>query len=335
MPAMDDALSPDRPVIPLIDLGSDGPLRLLEREIARAHALLEIAHARHGRHVLRLGDRLSLAWLERTDNPYRHEIHAVARAIGAPGAAMLNLSFEWSCTSGAAGDPTHPGNRMLRILDWPLPGLGRYVVVARRAATAGVFFDVTWPGAVGVLTAMAPGRFSAAINQAPMLRHGLTTIGDWAQNRIRVWRSRDLPPAHLLRRVFETAPDYPTARRMLAETPLALPALFTLSGVRADQSCVIERLERRAFLHERPAVCANDWLTDGLHGRTRGRDNAERRAALGRALARPDRAFDWLVPPLINRRTRLAVVASAAASRLAVLGIERERIATHEFSLHS
>ena len=332
---MDDAHSFDRATIPLIDLGADGPLLLLEREMARAHALLEVAEARHGRHVLRLGDRLSLAWLERTANPYRHEIHAIARAIGAPGAAMLNLSFEWSCTSGAAGDPAHPGSRMLRVLDWPLPGLGRHVVVARRAAAGGPFFDVTWPGAVGVLTAMAPGRFSAAINQAPMLRHGLTMIGDWARNRLRVWRSRDLPPAHLLRHVFETAPDYAAARKMLAETPLALPALFTLSGVRADQACVIERLERRAFIHERPAVCANDWLTPGLHGRTRGRDNAARRAALARTLGRRDRDFAWLVPPLINRRTRLAVIANARLGRLAVLGIEHERPATHEFSLLS
>ena len=35
---------------------------------------------------------------------------------------------------------------------------------------AGEFFNITWPGFVGALTAMAPWRFAAAINQAPLWR---------------------------------------------------------------------------------------------------------------------------------------------------------------------
>jgi hypothetical protein len=325
----------DRPAIPLIDLGAGGVLALLEREMARARALLDVARRRHTRPVLRLADRLSHSWLERADNPYRHEIRAIARAVGAPGAVMLNLSFEWTCTSGAASDARFDGSRLLRVLDWPLDGLGRYVVVARHATPAGEFYNVTWPGAVGVLTAMAPGRFSAAINQAPMVRHGLTLVGDWARNRLALWRSRELPPAHLLRQVFEIAPDYATAQRLLAKTPVVLPALFVLSGVRADQSCVIERLATQAFVHEGVAACANDWLSPGLHGRARGQDNKARCRRLADALTRPDWDFAWLEPPLLNRRTRLAVAANAAASRLSVIGIERGRPATREFSLHS
>ena len=227
---MHKRLAQDRPTIPLVELGAGGPLRLLERELPRAHALLALARRRHGRPLLRLGDKVSRAWLARTDNPYRHEILAVSEILGAPGAIMLNLSFEWGCTSGAAPDPSGAGNRLLRVLDWPVDGLGRHVVVARNDAPAGVYFDVTWPGAVGVLTAMAPGRFAAAINQAPMIRHGLTFAGDWAKNRIAVWHSRALPPAHLLRQVFCNAADYSAAREMLADTPIALPALFVLSG---------------------------------------------------------------------------------------------------------
>jgi hypothetical protein len=40
-------------------------------------------------------------------------------------------------------------------------------MVARHQAEAGRFLNVTWPGYAGVTTAMAPGRFSAALNQAP------------------------------------------------------------------------------------------------------------------------------------------------------------------------
>jgi hypothetical protein len=48
--------------------------------------------------------------------------------------------------------------------------------VAHRYGPAGEFFDVTWPGAVGTLTAVAPGRFAAAINQAPLFRRSQAEI---------------------------------------------------------------------------------------------------------------------------------------------------------------
>ena len=35
---------------------------------------------------------------------------------------------------------------------------------------AGEFINVSWPGYAGTLTASAPGRFAAAINQAPLRR---------------------------------------------------------------------------------------------------------------------------------------------------------------------
>ena len=39
-----------------------------------------------------------------------------------------------------------------------------------KGKAAGEFFNVTWPGYVGVLTALAPDRFGASINQAPLRR---------------------------------------------------------------------------------------------------------------------------------------------------------------------
>ena len=44
------------------------------------------------------------------------------------------------------------------------------VEVARQRGVAGDFLSVTWPGFAGLLTAVAPGRFAASINQAPMRR---------------------------------------------------------------------------------------------------------------------------------------------------------------------
>jgi hypothetical protein len=321
------------PEIPFIDVGTGGALKLLEAERVRAEELIAITRRNFTGLALRVGDRFSRAWLERSANPYRAEILAIADSLGVAGAVMLNLSFEWTCTTGAAPSPDGHGNRMLRVLDWRLRGLGKNVVVAREEAPAGVFYNVTWPGAVAVLTAMAPGRFSAAINQAPMRRHGRTIVGDWATNRARVWRSSALPPAHLLRRVFEAAHTYHQARHMLTTVPLALPVLFILSGARPEDGCVIERTETDAVIHDGAQACANEWRSQHLSGRLRGRDNPERRLLMEASHGRPTAGFDWVRPPILNRFTRLAVEANAAQGTLRVIGYEREAPATAEFRL--
>jgi hypothetical protein len=321
------------PPVPFVDVDADGPLRLLQQERARAEALLAISRRSYTAPALRIGDAVSKRWLTRSANPYRRDILAIGSALGVPGAALLNMSFEWTCTTGAAPSPDGSGNRMLRVLDWRLPGLGAHVVVARERAPAGLFYNVTWPGAVAVLTAMAPGRFSAALNQAPMRQHGLGLLGNWAVCRAKVWRSTALPPAHLLRKVFETATDFAQAKRMLTETPLCLPALFTLSGVRAEEGCVIERTETAAFVHDGACAVANQWRSSHLTGRARGRDNPERRALMERIQTQKLSGFDWMVAPILNRFTRLAVMANAAQGTLDVLGYEQEAPATAEFRL--
>jgi hypothetical protein len=320
--------------IPLIDVGRRGPLALLDAARPRADALIEVARRRYGRFALRCGDAVSRAWLRRNVTRYCGEIEAVAARLGAAGTVMLNLSFEWGCT-GLVEPDAAGGLRMLRVLDWRLEGLGRHVVVARVSAEAGPYYDVTWPGAVGVLTAMAPGRFSAAIHQAPMRRHGLTVLGDWARNRALVWRRTALTPAHLLRHVFETAPDYAAARRMLAETPLALPVMFLLAGTTPDESCVIERTEDDAVIHDGPGVAGNCWRRPDAFGpgvwSARGYENDARIQCLAGLRGQPARGFDWLVPPVLNPDTRLAVKADPRAGTLAVVGYEAMRPVTTEF----
>ena len=321
------------PTIPLVDVGTAGPLKLLEVERGRAEALIAISRRSYTGLAMKLGDAISKRWLKRSANPYRRQILAIGSALGMPGAALLNMSFEWTCTSGAAPSPDGVGNRMLRVLDWRLAGLGANVVVAREEAPAGVFYNVTWPGANAVLTAMAPGRFSAAINQAPMRQYGLGMLGNWAVNRAKIWRSAALPPAHLLRQVFETARSYADAKRMLIETKLCLPVLFTLSGVRPEESCVIERTETEAIVHDGVCAIANAWRSPHLSGRVRGRDNPERRALMERIHGEELAGFEWMKPPILNRFTRLAVVANAAQGALDVLGFEHMTAATVPFRL--
>jgi hypothetical protein len=242
----------------------------------------------------------------------------VAEAVGMRGAYLLNLSHEWACTTGVASDPAGRGERLVRVLDWPLDGLGRHVVIARHVGPSGPWFNATWPGFAGVLTAAAPGRFAAAFNQAPLRRRTPFAAADWLLDRIGIAGSKALPPAHLQAR------DYREARERILQTPLCLPALFALSGTEAGEGCVIERLEHRAILHDQPVAVANHWLTTDLGPELpRGDLSVARREQLQALLAGETGAdFDWLLPPVRNNFTGLAVIANAATGEIAVQGWE-------------
>jgi hypothetical protein len=308
------------PRIPIHDLGNVAELVHLER--ARALDLLAEARRAYSGAGLRLGDRLSRRWLERRANPYLPDIAAIAQAMGRPGGYALNLSYEWACTCGV-----RPGF-LARTLDWRLNGLGRNAVIATFQGQAGSWTSVTWPGFAGVVTGLAKGRFAAAINQAPLPRARLTYASDWLQARVALWKSAALPPAHLLRLAFETCASYGEAKALLRDRPVALPVFFSLAGPRQGEACVIERTAGGAFLHDGPCAVANHWLTPGHTGAPRGHDSAGRLALMERGLHNMPWSFDWLRPPILNRDTRLAVLADAVSGRLAVQGWEGERPAT-------
>ena len=54
---------------------------------------------------------------------------AIAAALGFPGIWFLNGSYQWSCTALAREEDGVPW--LARTLDWPFPGLGRHVEIAR------------------------------------------------------------------------------------------------------------------------------------------------------------------------------------------------------------
>ncbi len=314
------------PAIPQHELGTAGPVALFEAERARAEALLANGRRHYPGPMIALGERLSWRWLETSDNPYLAEIRAIDAAVAGRGVGFLNVSYEWGCTT--ALDAAAGRARFLRVLDWPFDGLGAHLVAAAQDSPAGRWINLTWPGFVGVVQAFAPGRFAACFNQAPLLRKtGLFAL-DWLGERVAVWRRRALPPAHLLRQAFETCPDYASARRLLSETPIAVPAIFVLCGREAGEGCVIERLPEQAFTREAPTVATNHWQSAPGAGFARG-SGSEQRAAL-MAERRQDTAegFGWLLPPILNPTTRLAMVAEPATGRLSALGIEEEAPAT-------
>ena len=280
--------------------------------------------------LARLGDPIVRRWMRRI-SPYANEIEAHARALKRPGIWLLHGAYLFGCT--ALADETATGPRLRRTLDWPFPGLGRLVEVVRRETNAGPYLNVTWPGFVGVLTAVAPGRFAASINQAPMRQRTLPWL-DYALNALAGLRSTALPPEHLLRQAFETCATFGQACRLLEATPVARPVLFTLVGCEPGERVVIERDGEQARSYRQDTVVANDWREPrpGWRPRCCGEgtpveNNRRRRAALAAWRGR-GADVDWVSGPVLNACTRVSVEMSPATGHLVVAGWEGSARAT-------
>ena len=326
----------DRPAaIPVFDLrGSDTVSHSLTRR-ERAQALADACigpltpAARAG---LAGADALARRWLRSSGSPYVDELDRIAAASGARGVHLLNASYEWGCTSLAAPSPSGTSARLLRTLDWPFRGLGRLVEAWHMKGDAGEYLHLSWPGFVGMLTGMAPGRFAAAINQPPLKRRapGDLVSLDAALAGLATWRSSGRMPAlHLLRRTFETAPDYGAARALLERTPVAAPAIFTLVGVAPRETSVIERDVDGFHTREGVASAANVWRYGSFPGEWHGGrssemalDSAERSAMIETWAGRGGEPFEWVKSPILNEMTRLAVEADPAEGTLRALGFE-------------
>ncbi|TDH60096.1 hypothetical protein E2C06_23920 [Dankookia rubra] len=143
-----------------------------------------------------------------------------------------------------------------------------------------------------------------AINQPPL---PITRLG--AAARPAAWRSRALPPGHLLRQVCGTAPDYAAALRLLRKTPIAAVAGHAL----------------------RPAApvvaVANHW--DGLAhpGAPRWLESHARQQRMTAVLtAGPvPPGFAWLAPSLANPGTHLTAVMRPTTGTLELIAMNGER----------
>jgi hypothetical protein len=333
--------------IPVFDLRDGDVAGHVRQSAGRARALRDACLGIFPRPALPLVpalDRASRHWLERSRSPYRPEIARIADALDFSGIWLLNASYQWGCTARAGQEDGTPW--LLRTLDWPFAGLGRYAEVAWMRGACGDFYSVTWPGYVGALTAMAPRRFAACVNQAPMRRrtaHRWLRGYDFAVNAVAIWRSDDLmPPDQLLRQVFETCADYAAARRMLETVPVARPVIYTLVGCAADEHCIIERTETDFMTRDDEACAANDWVPNrtGWEGRIGMRRflrssfeeatdyNQLRRDTLmswDGPFSAP--SFDWVREPVLNPYTRLAVAMCPATGVLRVVGYDKSEAA--------
>src|SRR5207344_1302797 len=253
--------------IPVVDVRNGGPVRHATESRARARALRDECIRwlpRIAAGLLPAIDSVTRRWLVQSRSSYADEVKAIAAELDFSGVWFLNGCYQWGCT--ALAREQSGVSWIARTLDWPFPGLGRHVEIALMRGPAGEFYNVTWPGYVGVLTASAPGRFAAAINQAPLWRRTSAPwlrLFDLALNALCTWHIRFCPPDHLLRQVFETCRNFGEAKERLESTPIARPAIFTLVGCTPGERCVIERTEQGFVSRGEETSAANDWL----HGR--------------------------------------------------------------------
>jgi len=337
-PGRPDKTTKELPLIPVIDVPPNSEPAVVSAKAEPARLSLLLASARRTYTPLGLGvaDRLSRSWATGSPGPYADAVSSVDVFVDRRGAYLLNHAYEWGCTSGVLNDPIFGGATLLRTLDWPFDGLGRSLVVTRCHAGAGPYLSVTWPGFVGVLSGLAPGRFSAAINQPPLPLPGWGRAIGWSAARARVWQSRAMAPSHLLRLAFDTCRSFDDAVALIRRVPICIPAIFILAGCQTADSLVIERTASDAFSPSEP-MAANHWASSpGPRGRPRNNSSHPRRAAMCRlAEDAPDWSFGWLRDPILQHDTRLAMMANAACGRLRVQGLEKTGPATQVLDIEA
>ena len=336
-------MTPSLAAIPVVDVREGGTLRHAHEGRERARGLRDTCVGWFpgvAQPFMPVLDRAARGWLTRSASPYVGEVESIAATVGISGVWLLNTSYQCCCTALARDESGQPW--LARTLDWPFPGLGRLAEIAHMRGSAGDFYSITWPGYVGALTAMAPGRFAAAINQAPLWRraeHPWLRPVDVALNTVATWRVRHIPPDQLLRQVFETCRTYAEAKERLLSAPIARPVIVTLVGCRPGERCVIERTEEGGEVRDHETSAANDWLVN--RRQWEGRVSATRllscssEEAAANSKARRMRvtnwrgtfardSFAWIAEPVLNPYTRLAVEMCPAAGVMRVVGYERQ-----------
>jgi hypothetical protein len=296
------------------------------REQARAAAAASGPAGRAGLLAL----RTALDALHRLRGaPLAAELDGVAAVLGAPRAEVLlaNLAYDLAAVARLEGPGCstlvadgRPGPLHARNLDWRFPGelLRRHLhAFSVRGAPAGPYVLIGWPGLVGALTAVAPGRFSVSVNFVRLRgEHVGRLVARLARGALPVpWAVRD---------ALDHARNYDEAVARLSAAPLLAPAILAIAGATRGEGCVVERSAsgfaiRPLDLESRGAVCAtNHYLAPGLAGRSVDYDAGSSFARLPAVAARARGARDVasalaaLAPTVQEPLTQHQVVMRAA-----------------------
>ena len=114
----------------MFDVGPDFPIQTMrlvgqERGYAATAGVPTIA--------LRVADTISRSWLKARQSRYPGEIDEIASLSKRPGAYFLNVDYKRGCRTAAKPATDGTTARLLRVLDWNVNGLGRYVHCSARS----------------------------------------------------------------------------------------------------------------------------------------------------------------------------------------------------------
>jgi acid ceramidase len=145
------------------------------------------------------------------------------------------LKFYFGCTAFAVDNGTTTFH--CRNLDWHTENnlLGKHSMIfdfQRGGHT--LYKTVGWPGFVGALSGIRPGKFSVTLNA--VLSNDKPEIA--------------FPISFLIRDVLASAESYDEAKYRLEQTPIASDCLILLSGVKPNEKAVIERTPKRFATRE-------------------------------------------------------------------------------------
>lgn len=172
----------------------------------------------------------------------KHLWGCTAFAVDAPGGPIHGRNLDWFSETGALGTSTAQF-RFVR------GGVERYRTVG-------------WPGYLGCLSGVAPGRFAITLN---------TVASDDAAELF-------APVSFLIRRTLATAPTFDDAVRILAETPVSSDSLLLISGTKPGEMAVVERTPTRSAIR-RPKdgliVVTNDYRSLAVNDESTAESPAE------------------------------------------------------------
>lgn len=185
-------------------------------------------------------------WAEVRSLATQLEVEPAKALLGNAYYDMIKPSI--GCTAFAGDTPDGPLHA--RNLDWWTENrlLNETSLACRFiGAPAGEFVSIAWPGYIGVLSGMAPGRFAITLNA--VLSEEPAQIA--------------LPISLQIRKVFEEARDFDEAVSHLSEAVIPTDCLLLVSGIKPGEIVVIERTPTRHAIRrpeEGRIAVANDYL---------------------------------------------------------------------------
>jgi len=158
------------------------------------------------------------------------------------------LKFIYGCSAFAVDSPC--GVLHARNLDWWTENslLSKYTLVTWfDNGPAGSFATVGWPGFVGALSGIAPGRFAVTLN-AVLSNEPLCVA---------------TPVTMLLRSVLQNARDFDSAVVALSSEKIIGDCLLLVSGTEKGQMVVVERTPTKSVIRKTQTdfiAVTNDYL---------------------------------------------------------------------------